>query len=133
MPLQPSTGGARVWRSSSRETLASRGRWPRLRLRRNQLPRLRQLPPGAGPSVVAGDLNETSSGPAWQSLAAGRIDPNAEADLPTFSTSNPRRRIDTILVPDSWATAAISPLEIVPESEVIAATDHRPVIVDVLG
>ncbi len=88
---------------------------------------------GAGPSVVAGDLNETSSGPAWQSLAAGRIDPNAEADLPTFSTSNPRRRIDTILVPDSWATAAISPLEIVPESAVVAATDHRPVIVDVLG
>ena len=88
---------------------------------------------GNSESVVAGDFNETAAGPAWQWLATGRIDPNASADLPTFSTANPRRRIDTILVPDSWVTAAISPFEIVRESAVVAATDHRPVIVDVLG
>ncbi len=84
-------------------------------------------------SIVAGDLNETSSGPAWQTLAIGRRDVGADADLPTFSAKNPRRRIDAILVPDEWTVHAVSPLEIVDESELVAATDHLPVIVDVLG
>jgi endonuclease/exonuclease/phosphatase family metal-dependent hydrolase len=88
---------------------------------------------GNGPSVVGGDFNETSGGTAWRTLATGHVDPSADADLPTFSTSNPRRRIDAILVPEPWSTAAISPFEIVPESDVVKATDHRPVIVDVLG
>ena len=88
---------------------------------------------GDGAWVVGGDFNETSSGSAWQSLSAGQVDPNAEVDLPTFSTSSPRRRIDAILVPESWPTSAISPFEIVSESDVARATDHRPVLVDVLG
>lgn len=88
---------------------------------------------GDGLWVVGGDFNEKSSGSSWRSLAAGHADPGADADLPTFSSSNPRGRIDTILVPDSWKTATVSPLEIVPESDVVSATDHRPVIVDVLG
>ena len=88
---------------------------------------------GPALSVVAGDLNETSDGPAWQQLATGRADPNGVPNLPTFSTANPRRRIDTILVPASWIASAISPVEIVRESALVRATDHRPVIVDVLG
>ena len=88
---------------------------------------------GDAPSVVGGDFNETSSGPAWALLAAHHVDPNAHVDRPTFSTSSPRRRIDAILVPVSWTTAAISPFEVVPEADVVKATDHRPVIVDVLG
>ncbi|MEO8107935.1 MAG: endonuclease/exonuclease/phosphatase family protein [Actinomycetes bacterium] len=88
---------------------------------------------GPAPSVVAGDLNETPAGLAWQALAAGRTDPYAASNLPTFSTSNPRRRIDAILVPAPWVAEPISPLEIVDESVLVRATDHRPVIVDVLG
>lgn len=85
------------------------------------------------PSVVAGDLNETSDGAAWQSLARGRSDVGEIPDLATFSSANPRRRIDTILVPSDWSITFVSPLEIVDESDLIAATDHRPVIADVMG
>lgn len=88
---------------------------------------------GGGPAVVAGDFNERSTGPAWQALAAGRTDVGAAADLPTFSTADPRRRIDTILVPTDWRVTPVSPLEILHESDLVAATDHRPVIADVVG
>jgi len=88
---------------------------------------------GDGPAVVAGDFNERASGPAWQVLARGRVDVGAAADLPTFSTADPRRRIDTILVPADWRVTAVSPLEILHESDLVAATDHRPVIADVVG
>jgi endonuclease/exonuclease/phosphatase family metal-dependent hydrolase len=88
---------------------------------------------GDDPSVIAGDFNERSNGPAWQALATGRIDVGATADLPTFSTADPRRRIDTILVPADWQVTPVSPLEILHESDLVAATDHRPVIADVVG
>jgi endonuclease/exonuclease/phosphatase family metal-dependent hydrolase len=85
------------------------------------------------PAVIAGDFNERSDGPAWQAIGRNRTDVGAAADLPTFSASDPRRRIDTIFTPDTWSVAPISPLEIVDESDLIRATDHRPVIVDVVG
>ncbi len=88
---------------------------------------------GTGPSVVAGDFNEGSVGPAWQALAAGRQDVGAAANLPTFSSRDPRNRIDTILVPADWRVTPVSPLEILHESDLRAATDHRPVIADVVG
>jgi endonuclease/exonuclease/phosphatase family metal-dependent hydrolase len=53
--------------------------------------------------------------------------------MPTFSSAKPRRRIDTILVPNGWSFVAVSPIEIVDESDLNAATDHRPVIADVMG
>src|SRR4029453_11603380 len=50
--------------------------------------------------VVAGvDVNETSTGPAWRTLASGLVDAaqsTGRADIPTFSTSRPARRIDAI-------------------------------------
>ncbi len=85
------------------------------------------------PAVIAGDFNERSDGPAWQAIGRNRTDVGAAADLPTFSASDPRRRIDTIFTPEPWSVAPISPLEIVDESDLIRATDHRPVIVDVVG
>jgi endonuclease/exonuclease/phosphatase family metal-dependent hydrolase len=88
---------------------------------------------GAGDSVIAGDFNERSTGPAWRDLAAGRQDAGAAQNLPTFSTANPRRRIDTILVPGDWQVTPVSPLEILHESDLVAATDHRPVVADVVG
>jgi endonuclease/exonuclease/phosphatase family metal-dependent hydrolase len=57
----------------------------------------------------------------------------ADLDERTFPASRPRHRIDAILVPDEWAATAISPLEMVDESDLLVATDHRPVIVDVMG
>jgi endonuclease/exonuclease/phosphatase family metal-dependent hydrolase len=88
---------------------------------------------GSAPSVVAGDFNERSTGPAWHALGAGRQDVGASEDLPTFSTADPRSRIDTILVPNDWQVTPVSPLEILHESDLRAATDHRPVIADVVG
>ncbi len=88
---------------------------------------------GGAPAVVAGDFNEGSAGRAWQALAAGRQDVGAAQNLPTFSAADPRRRIDTILVPASWQVTPVSPLEILHESDLVAATDHRPVIADVVG
>ena len=85
------------------------------------------------PAVIAGDFNERSDGSAWQKLAQGRRDVGADHDLPTFSSANPRRRIDTILVPTDWSFVPVSPTEIVDESDLTAATDHRPVIADVMG
>lgn len=88
---------------------------------------------GPGLSVIAGDFNERSTGPAWQALAAGRQDVGATGDTPTFPTVDPRRRIDTIFVPTQWQVTAVSPLEILHESDLRAATDHLPVIADVVG
>jgi endonuclease/exonuclease/phosphatase family metal-dependent hydrolase len=83
--------------------------------------------------VVGGDFNERADEPAQELLSQGRWDPGETADIPTFSTRNPRWRIDAILVPTDWEAHAVSPLEIVDESDLLAATDHRPVIVDVMG
>lgn len=88
---------------------------------------------GTGPWVVAGDFNEGSTGPAWRALAAAHQDVGAPANLATFSSSDPRKRIDTILVPADWRVTPVSPLEILHESDLRAASDHRPVLADVVG
>lgn len=88
---------------------------------------------GEGPSALGGDFNERSTGSAWQALATGRIDVGAPAGVRTYSSAEPRRRIDTILVPADWQVTAVSPLEILHEPDLVAATDHRPVIADVVG
>lgn len=85
------------------------------------------------PWVVAGDFNEKADAPAWRVLAAGHEDIGADRDWPTFPASAPRRRIDTVLVPQGWTYSVVSPSDIVGESDLIAATDHRPVVVDVVG
>ena len=85
------------------------------------------------PVVLAGDFNEQQDGPAWASLSEGRQDAGAAESHSTFPASQPRRRIDTILAPHGWRISLVSALEIVDESDLVAATDHRPVIVDVMG
>jgi endonuclease/exonuclease/phosphatase family metal-dependent hydrolase len=100
--------------------------------RRRHASEIEQIVDG-GPAVLAGDFNERATGPAWSALARGRTDVGAAADLPTFSTADPRRRIDTILVPADRRVTPVSPIEILHESDLVAATDHRPVIADVVG
>lgn len=85
------------------------------------------------PSVVAGDLNEKAGASAWRALASEHLDVGAEADRPTYPARDPRQRIDAVLVPRAWKVAAVSPTDIVGETDLIAATDHRPVVVDVVG
>ena len=93
----------------------------------------RSVSAAALPTVLAGDFNETADGPAWQRLANGHRDIDAEQASLTFPSKAPRRRIDAILVPSDWDVSVVSPHEIVDESDLIAATDHRPVIADVVG
>jgi endonuclease/exonuclease/phosphatase family metal-dependent hydrolase len=93
----------------------------------------RMLGRAPGASVVAGDFNEQSSGAAWGALASGRQDAGGAPNWPTFPARGPQRRIDAVLTPPAWTVAPVSPLEIADESDLLAATDHRPAIVDVMG
>jgi endonuclease/exonuclease/phosphatase family metal-dependent hydrolase len=85
-----------------------------------------------GPHVVCGDLNEPPGAPAWRLLehAAG-CDPAPDAG-PTFPAGRPHTRVDAVFVGpglhvlrygDGGAAAA----------DVVYATDHMPVVVDLCG
>lgn len=81
------------------------------------------------PLIVAGDLNETSSGPSWRALASGLVDLGAAADEPTFTAKNPKRRIDAIFTSPDVLVHAFE----VPTSDTIrAASDHLPVVADLV-
>lgn len=96
--------------------------------RRQHAQRINDLVAGVGRplSIVAGDLNEAPQAPAARLLAAGRRDPGAVADEPTFPAKAPRHRIDVVLVPGSLAATA----QVLGGEQVARATDHRPVVVD---
>jgi len=83
--------------------------------------------PEDGPLVVAGDLNEESSGQAWMSLARrARV---VTGDAPTFPASSPRHRLDAIFASPGLAVVSGAPVEVDP-ADLVAATDHLPVWVD---
>jgi endonuclease/exonuclease/phosphatase family metal-dependent hydrolase len=84
------------------------------------------------PVVVGGDLNEVAGDPAWSLLGEGVRDVGALGDLATFPAIAPRRRIDALFMPLDWAAQLVSPTEMVDDALLIRATDHRPVIVDVV-
>jgi endonuclease/exonuclease/phosphatase family metal-dependent hydrolase len=79
--------------------------------------------------ALGGDLNEAPGGPAWTRLAAGGLtDPGGGGEF-TFSTRNPRVRIDAVLVSGSVdVLSAGVPTDLVDPADVIAASDHRPVL-----
>ena len=79
--------------------------------------------------ALGGDLNEVPGGPAWTRLAAdGLTDPDSLGEV-TFSTRNPRWRIDAVLVSGSLdVVRAGVPVNLVDPADVIAASDHRPVL-----
>ncbi|TNY36236.1 endonuclease/exonuclease/phosphatase family protein [Thermomonospora catenispora] len=88
----------------------------------------------AAPVILAGDVNEQPGGPSWSLLTDALADayttaPRGSGD--TYSSRNPRRRIDGVFVdrgvtvlgcgvPDDPALAPDLPL----------ATDHLPVVAD---
>jgi endonuclease/exonuclease/phosphatase family metal-dependent hydrolase len=80
------------------------------------------------PVILAGDINETPDGAAWQALAARYRDAYAAAPTLgeyTYSATNPVRRIDGIFV-DPAITVVSSGVPDVPAIE--RASDHRPVL-----
>lgn len=85
---------------------------------------VRQVPAPA--MAIVGDINETDRSAAWRRLAAGYVDAGAADPTPTFSTSSPRRRIDAAFVDG----ADIIDYRAVDSAAVRAASDHRPVVVD---
>ena len=80
------------------------------------------------PVILAGDINETPDGPAWQALAQRYCDAYAVAPTwgeYTYSAMNPVRRIDGIFV-DPAITVVSCGVPDVPGIE--RASDHRPVL-----
>lgn len=85
---------------------------------------------GAGALVVAGDLNEPPSGPAWAVLRERLLDAGP-ACPPTYPARAPRARIDGVLVSPELAVVTIGvagPAEGLWPADLRAASDHLPVI-----
>lgn len=91
---------------------------------------LAALPTGV-PAVVAGDLNEGPGGPSWLALGARAVDP-AQGSSPTFRAARPRHRIDAVLVDPSLEVVAYGFPHGVSEVDVVAASDHRPVLAQIV-
>jgi endonuclease/exonuclease/phosphatase family metal-dependent hydrolase len=83
------------------------------------------------PMVLAGDVNETDTFPAWLRLSAGLQDAwltVGHGTGRTYSTAQPRRRIDAVFVDSRLHLASCEVLE---TDEVARASDHRPIVVEV--
>lgn len=80
-----------------------------------------------GPVIVAADLNEGPGGSAWRMVEDGLA--GSTADEPTFPAVVPSRRIDGLFVsPD----VVIERYEIVSTDRARVASDHLPVVADLL-
>jgi endonuclease/exonuclease/phosphatase family metal-dependent hydrolase len=79
--------------------------------------------------VIAGDVNETPNAMTWTRIAAQYVDTGAADPTPTFSTARPRHRIDGVFV---RGAADVSSYAVLDSPLVAAASDHRPVVVDLL-
>lgn len=87
---------------------------------------LRALPWHA-PVVLAGDLNEQDTGRAWR-LIAGPLR-LVSPHVPTYPSGRPRRLLDVVFASPELT---VLPHEAVAldEADLVAASDHRPVWVD---
>jgi endonuclease/exonuclease/phosphatase family metal-dependent hydrolase len=79
-----------------------------------------------GPIVIAGDINESSEGPAWAALASVYTDVGAGDNTATFSVRNPRHRIDGIFV----RGLTVESYHVVNSPDVQKASDHRPIMAE---
>lgn len=98
-----------------------------------QAARLRATSAGAGPPLIVGaDLNESSAGAAWCTIAAGLTDTAVaagRADRPTYPCAGPRVRIDALFV-DPRIT--VTGYDVIDTPEARRASDHLPVLADLL-
>jgi endonuclease/exonuclease/phosphatase family metal-dependent hydrolase len=101
-------------------------------IRSRQAAILKQTLNAAGAPVVAGvDVNDTSTSVAWRTLADGLVDAaeaTGQADIPTFPTRAPARRIDAIFVHPSLP---VSDYRVVDTPQTRVASDHFPLYADV--
>ncbi|GIF11835.1 endonuclease/exonuclease/phosphatase family protein [Actinoplanes teichomyceticus] len=80
-----------------------------------------------GPVIAAADLNEGPGGGAWRTVEDGLL--TTTEDVPTFPAAAPSRRIDGLFVtPD----VGIARYEIIATDRARAASDHLPVLADLL-
>jgi endonuclease/exonuclease/phosphatase family metal-dependent hydrolase len=86
-----------------------------------------QLATIEGPVIVAGDLNEGPAGSAWRMVEDG-LSTAAESG-PTFPASLPARRIDGIFVSTD---ITIEKYEVVDDERALSASDHLPVLADLV-
>jgi endonuclease/exonuclease/phosphatase family metal-dependent hydrolase len=82
---------------------------------------------GDRPIVLAGDLNEGPDGAAWMAIAGGLR--AVSGDAPTFPAAHPRHRIDAIFASPKLSVLPETPIGL-RRSDLVAATDHLPVWVD---
>ncbi len=92
----------------------------------------KELAGADAPVVFGGDLNEEAAGAAWRTVAEGLVDVAAAAggaELPTFSRTDPRRRIDALFVTENIEVLRCD----VPRTGAVRlASDHFPVVADVV-
>jgi len=83
------------------------------------------------PALVGMDVNETSTGSAWQRVAEGLTDAaeaTGQADVPTFPTGGAFERIDALFVDPR---SAVARYRVVDTPQTRAASDHFPVLAEV--
>ena len=80
-----------------------------------------------GPLIAAADLNEGPGGSAWRMVEDGLL--TSAEEVPTFPAALPRRRLDGVFVSPG---VAIDRYEIVESARARLASDHLPVLVDLL-
>lgn len=100
---------------------------PELRLRHARLA-ASALARRPRPYVVCGDFNEPPGRPAWQELTALAADP-APSAAPTFPAGREDVRLDAVLVGAGLRVVHHGNGD-VDRQDVMAATDHLPVVVD---
>jgi endonuclease/exonuclease/phosphatase family metal-dependent hydrolase len=88
----------------------------------------RLVPPGV-PTIVAGDINDKPGSPVWSALASVRTDAFAASGHPFTSTArDPHQTIDGVFVDPA---VAVRSAEVLGEPDVLIASDHRPLLVEV--
>ncbi|MBM0239885.1 endonuclease/exonuclease/phosphatase family protein [Micromonospora sp. ATA32] len=92
----------------------------------------RELAAAELPVVAGADLNEGPDGAAWRTVGDGLTDTAVAADRAdrhTYSSANPRRRIDAVFVDPRISVVGY---DVVDTSQTRRASDHFPVLVDLL-
>ena len=87
------------------------------------------IAPDRIPTVVAGDINDLPGSVAWQLLAQRRVDAVPTGDGFTYSARKPQRRIDGVFADPALR---IRSAEVIGTPDVTIASDHRPVLVELV-
>ena len=86
-----------------------------------------ELNGAGGPVIAAADLNEGPGGSAWRMVEDGLL--TSAEEVATFPATLPQRRLDAIFVSPA---VTIDRYEIIETPQARVASDHLPVLVDLL-